>query len=191
MSKEEINYNPKKGYSSKNVAFIYSVIATPQRTVVKLGGNGIYVYYGGLTSAIQASSTGHRERIDSNAKTYGKNKQWEGYGNIITTNCTTLDTLLQQIGVTHVDYFSLDVEGGELFVLESIDWNAMEVDIFTIETQEHRTEIIDLMKSHGYQHIEPSPLPFDDVFVRAAAKLPPHTTAARGLLLQQQQQVQR
>ena len=124
---------------------------------------------GGLTTAIQASSTQHRHRIDNDAKKYGKNKQWEGVGDVVTTKCTTLEPLLQEIGVSHVDYFSLDVEGAELFILESIDWDTMDVDVFTIETQEHSKEIIDFMNRQGYKQLKPSPLQFDEVFVRAAS----------------------
>ena len=117
-----------------------------------------------MTAALQAASAKHLARIDRDAKTYGANSQWEGYGNVVTTNCTTLDNLLQQIGVTHVD-FSLDVEGAEMFVLESIDWDKMDVDIFTIEVSENREEIAKFMISHGYQRLEPRPR-FDDAFVR-------------------------
>ena len=37
------------------------------------------------------------------------------------------------LDVKHVDYFSLDVEGTELEILETIDWQAVQIDVLTIE----------------------------------------------------------
>jgi len=121
---------------------------------------------GGLTTAVQAASESHLARIDKDAKTYGKGSQWSGYGEVVKTRCTTFDVLLDMMSVQHVDYFSLDVEGAEMFVLESFDWARMDVDVFTIEIQEHREEINALMRKHGYHRLEPPRLNFDDVFVR-------------------------
>jgi FkbM family methyltransferase len=38
-----------------------------------------------------------------------------------------------EAGVSHIDYFSLDVEGAERVILESIDLDRLTVDLFTIE----------------------------------------------------------
>ena len=37
------------------------------------------------------------------------------------------------IDVKHVDYFSLDVEGTEVEILETIDWKRLQIDVLTIE----------------------------------------------------------
>jgi len=37
------------------------------------------------------------------------------------------------IGVRHVDFMVLDVEGSELPVLRSIDWTRLSVDVFGVE----------------------------------------------------------
>jgi hypothetical protein len=51
--------------------------------------------------------------------------------------CFKLDTVLDNIQQTHIDYFSLDVEGAELFVLNSmkneLKSGKMIVDVWTIE----------------------------------------------------------
>jgi hypothetical protein len=39
----------------------------------------------------------------------------------VTVPCFKLDTVLDKIQQTHIDYFSLDVEGAELFVLNSMN----------------------------------------------------------------------
>ena len=41
--------------------------------------------------------------------------------------CFSLVTILKAINVNKVDYFSLDVEGGESFVLKAIDFNKIDI----------------------------------------------------------------
>jgi hypothetical protein len=37
--------------------------------------------------------------------------------------CTTLKNILRNVGATRIDLFSLDVEGSELKVLQTMDWD--------------------------------------------------------------------
>ena len=46
--------------------------------------------------------------------------------------CKPLGTMLHEAGVKAVDFFSLDVEGGELMVLETMDWS-IPVHVWVIE----------------------------------------------------------
>jgi len=121
---------------------------------------------GGLTSAVELMSSSHSKRIDRDAFKYGKGTRWEGYGETVETRCTTLNDLLNQLGVHHVDYFSLDVEGAEMYILQSIDWSHVTIDVFTIEVQEQRSQIKTFMEAHGYRRVEPPPLRNDDVYIR-------------------------
>ena len=47
--------------------------------------------------------------------------------------CFSLNSIMAAIGVRHIDFMILDVEGSELTVLESIDWTRLSVDVFNIE----------------------------------------------------------
>jgi hypothetical protein len=127
-----------------------------------------FLVAGGLTSAVDVMSDAHKRRIEHDTKTYGTTDTWDGVGNTIETNCTTINHLLDSIGVRHVDYFSLDVEGAEILVLESIAFSEVTVDVFTIEKQEHREQVQTFMKGIGYRIIEDSEnkLSLDDVYVR-------------------------
>jgi FkbM family methyltransferase len=49
-----------------------------------------------------------------------------------------LMAVLDEAGISHIDYFSLDVEGAELAVLRGIDFARLTVDLFTIEDNENR-----------------------------------------------------
>jgi FkbM family methyltransferase len=43
-------------------------------------------------------------------------------------------------GIAHIDFLSIDVEGGELLVLESMDWGAVDVFVVVIELDETHPE---------------------------------------------------
>ena len=46
--------------------------------------------------------------------------------------CLPLTEILQALNVTHVNFLILDVEGAELQVLESIDWDAITIDALAV-----------------------------------------------------------
>lgn len=50
--------------------------------------------------------------------------------------CIPLSQVLHKAHTNHVNYFILDVEGGELEVLKSINWNHVKFDVMCIETEE-------------------------------------------------------
>ncbi|XP_013399119.1 uncharacterized protein LOC106165457 [Lingula anatina] len=51
--------------------------------------------------------------------------------------CFPILSLLAAVGQTHVDYFSLDVEGAEIEILKSFPWTQVTVDVWTIEYAVH------------------------------------------------------
>lgn len=64
----------------------------------------------------------------------------------ITVPCFKLDEVLSKISIKRINYFSLDVEGGELTVLKSIKNELISkeiiVDVWTIEYMEWNGKII-------------------------------------------------
>ena len=75
---------------------------------------------------------------------------------------------MNTLGQTHIDYFSLDVEGAEMIILQSIDWKHLDIDVFTIETDQHRQDILTLLKTHRYRWIQI--ISGDDVFWKIKEK---------------------
>ena len=53
--------------------------------------------------------------------------------NVTDVQCFTLYSLLLAIGQTKIDYLSLDVEGPELEILETIPFNKLKIHVLTIE----------------------------------------------------------
>ena len=47
--------------------------------------------------------------------------------------CVALGSILQTFGISHIDFFSLDVEGAELGVLHTLDLSAVHVNVIVIE----------------------------------------------------------
>ena len=48
--------------------------------------------------------------------------------------CRPLSAMLEEVGVTRINFFSLDVEGSELKVLETFDFDKVKIDVLIVET---------------------------------------------------------
>jgi len=51
----------------------------------------------------------------------------------VEVNCFPLNAITAALGVSHVDYLSLDVEGPEVEILRTVDWTRLHVDVITVE----------------------------------------------------------
>ena len=71
-------------------------------------------------------SSHHLRRI--NQETQGQQGQ-----SLMPVFCVPLIDLLASIGVDHVDFLSLDVEGAELNILETIDFHRLRIDVLMVE----------------------------------------------------------
>lgn len=68
--------------------------------------------------------------------------------------CFPVETLLLALNRTHVDYFSLDVEGLEMEILESIPWDRLNIMVLSVEyrhVSRGKQALVDFMKSRGYK----------------------------------------
>lgn len=81
----------------------------------------------------------HNHIINQGVCSSGENSISKGEDNDIwgvqsgsSVSCRPLSSMLQEARVQHIDFFSLDVEGHELEVLETMDWN-IPVGIWLIE----------------------------------------------------------
>ncbi|CAF1510254.1 unnamed protein product [Adineta ricciae] len=75
--------------------------------------------------------------------------------------CAPIGTYLSAMGITHIDFFSLDVEGAELSVLLTMDWN-IHVHYLLIENSSKIPNITDLLQNRGFRvqefrHCTPGP----------------------------------
>merc|ERR1712085_59827 len=53
---------------------------------------------------------------------------------ILDIHCGPLSHPLKQLGIQHIDFWSLDVEGSELAILKTVDFNAVQIDVIIAES---------------------------------------------------------
>ena len=70
-----------------------------------------------------------------------------------TVPCRPIGEMIREAGLKHIDFFSLDVEGAELLVLQTFDWSVT-VGVWVIEADGHSphkdTAVKALLLEHGY-----------------------------------------
>merc|ERR1711860_230831 len=92
---------------------------------------------GGVVSTMEAK---HRQKWNLGAPIY-------------TVPCMPLSTMLAETHLKYVDFFTLDVEGGELAVLQTMDWN-VQVCVWVVEQDgQNKTKdaaVTQLLQSQGY-----------------------------------------
>ena len=89
----------------------------------------------------------HLERIENELNLYGGEKQ------IIEVPCYRLNDLLDKHKINHVDYLSIDTEGNEFEILQSIDFTIINIEIISIENNYNESYIRNFLEKNGYQYI--------------------------------------
>lgn len=78
-----------------------------------------------------------------------------GRSNSQKVKMRSLQSILDEIGIQHVDFFSLDTEGYELNILRGIDFDKTTFDYILIEIYNEEYEaIVSLLKDKGYRLVE-------------------------------------
>ena len=78
---------------------------------------------------------------------YEKDETWRHAKENVVVKCFPSSSVINTLGQKNIDYFSLDVEEAEMIILQSIDWKHLNIDVFTIETDQHRQDILTFMKT--------------------------------------------
>lgn len=68
----------------------------------------------------------------------------------IKVPCRPLQDILDEFGIRAIDYLSLDVEGAELSVLESIDWDKTTIKIATVEANRTDQKLARFLLEHQF-----------------------------------------
>jgi len=87
----------------------------------------------------------YKERINNEVSEHG------GSVSEIEVDCWNFNELMKNYGITKIDYLSIDVEGGELSIISSIDWDAVPISVVSVENTYKEGKIMRLMKKHGYR----------------------------------------
>jgi FkbM family methyltransferase len=74
-----------------------------------------------------------------------------GPGHLLANvSCYPLQDIFDEFKITKIDFFSLDVEGREISVLETINFEKTKIDLFLIEVQRNKDIIVKFMNDKGY-----------------------------------------
>ncbi len=101
----------------------------------------------------------HQQRIEKELAQSG------GKANTVISHCYTLNQVFEQCNVTHLDYCSIDTEGGEINIIKSIDFDNYTIDVFSIENHSNKSRLRNFMYSIGYDVV--NRLGVDDIYKRA------------------------
>ncbi|MBS1301867.1 FkbM family methyltransferase [Loktanella sp. SALINAS62] len=82
----------------------------------------------------------------------------------LTVPTRTLNALFDELGITEVDFVSLDIEGGELSALRAFDFAKYRVGAWAIENNTGTPDMAALMREHGYNLAEFCGV--DEIYVR-------------------------
>ncbi len=83
---------------------------------------------------------------------------------IMKVNCYFLNDLLDKFGFSHIDFLSLDTEGGEFEIISSIDYSKYTIDVITLEDNYGDERFVPFLESKGYHFVERNR--WDLLFVR-------------------------
>ena len=111
-----------------------------------------------LSGLISTYDRRHVRRIDRELSSQGGDSQ------TVHVQARRLDMLLREHGLDHVDLLTVDVEGGELQVLNSISLPEFSVGVLLVENGYRSWSIPRALRRQGYQLI--CRISADEVYMR-------------------------
>jgi len=93
-------------------------------------------------------------------------------GATMKIHCGPLSHPISQLDIRHINFWSLDVEGSELATLQTVDWDAVQIDIIMAEAHSRldnwlqmAREVRRYLKVKGYILMKSVTVPKSDIFV--------------------------
>jgi len=100
-----------------------------------------------LSGLVDMFDERHLQRIDNTIEEHGGSKE------IVEIPSLPLKMIFEQCGLKEIDYCNIDVEGGEMTVLKSIDFSKVDIKVFTIENNYGSKAIRKFLRPYGYSLI--------------------------------------
>lgn len=114
----------------------------------------------GLSGIVKNYDPRHQNIIEQRIIGHPENK-----GRTLTKIRTVpLRHLLDKYNISHINFLSVDTEGGELNILKSIDWNKTKVDVITVENNYGNSSYFrDYLREKGLVFV--TKLEIDEIYV--------------------------
>ncbi len=104
----------------------------------------------------------HLERIEQEIQQFGGEKI------VISVDCLTLQELFDKHNITTIDLLSVDIEGGELAAMKSIDFDKMNIEVILIENNFNENYVKNYLETKNYALI--NHIGKDDIYIFARKK---------------------
>lgn len=101
-----------------------------------------------LSGLIDAMDQRHLNRINDTIAIYGGTKQV-----IDLPVFSATQIIIENQNIRTIDYCNIDVEGGEMEVLMSIDFTKIKIKVFTIENNNDTVVVRSFLKQYGYKFL--------------------------------------
>lgn len=109
-----------------------------------------------LSGLIAKYDARHYDRVRSELRQGGSSR-------VIDVPCITFNDLMEKYNITHIDYLSVDTEGGEFDIIASIDLKNIDIDIIDVEVNfEDQTNIREYLTQNGYRFV--TRLKIDEIY---------------------------
>jgi FkbM family methyltransferase len=122
----------------------------------KITGNPGHEWASGLSGLVSKYDNWH---LNSFGNFINQNTSCE----YIEVDCLPIADILDQYGIRHIDYLSMDTEGGELEILKSIDYNKYEIVLIDVENNSNDPAIAEFLKTKNFSLIKK--IQWDDIYV--------------------------
>lgn len=125
-------------------------------------GNSNFTYINGYANMLSGLAEdyvdNHINRINNETNIHG------GDINVLEMPVFKLQTILDKYNISEVDYCSIDTEGSEFKIIQSIDFDKVDIKVFSIENNYGDDTIKNYLESKGYNlHCK---LQWDDIFIK-------------------------
>lgn len=101
-----------------------------------------------LSGLVSKYSTQHKERIQREILEYG------GACERIQVQCYNVNELFEKYGITHINFLSLDTEGGEFEILRSINFSEYQIDVIAVENNYALPYFNYYLEQQGFKHVK-------------------------------------
>lgn len=120
-----------------------------------------------LSGIIEFYNKNHLDRINRELemyKNYPEGHELYSKKEEIPMKAVRLETLFDKYNIKKVDFISIDVEGAELQVLNSIDFNKVDISVFMIENNYGLEEETKFLQKKGYKLL--GNIQWDYIFIK-------------------------
>lgn len=138
----------KKLDQTRNCIKINGCISNKIGTEKFLRVRGEFVDTEMLSGLVEDYDDRHIERIDREIKEFGGSKEE------IEVTCYDINQVLIDNKINKVDFFTIDTEGNELKILNTIQFDKFDFDVFIVENNYETEDIKQLMDTNGFKRIK-------------------------------------